>query len=1146
VVRLKAADQMSPYEALLRSFGYNQRFTPEDLAEVRTCLERAVQQAPGNADCWAMLSLMYANEYGHWDNAGPDSLGRALRAARTAVEAAPLNSLPYYALAQALFFQREIPAFRVAAERAVSLNPMDGATAAFMGLLIAYAGDWERGCALSDKGSQLNPNHPGWYRYTAWHDAYRKKDYRRALDVALRLNAPQNYYTHAVLAICYAQLGQMEEARKALRDMLALKPNYAQVARELHGRWIDPDLVEQLMDGLRKAGLEIGDKGGASAAVKASGSGAVRAEEGFWVAVLPFKYSGADAELTALAEGLSEEIVTGLSRFSYLRVIARSSTSRYANESVDVRSAGKELGARYVMEGSLRQAGTKLRLAVQLVDAASGAHLWAENFERAFSPEAVFELQDDLVPRIVSTVADMYGVLTRSMSEALRGKADEELSPHEAVLRAFGYMERVTPEEHARVRGILERVVRIAPNQSDAWAMLANLYWEEHAHGLNPQPDPLGRALAAARRAVEAAPSNNLAHYALASTLFFQKDFPAFRSAAERAIELNRMDASVAAFIGNLIAYSGDWERGVAVVESAMQLNPRHPGWYWFVSFNNAYRQHDYRGALGFALKFNQPGNFYTHAVIAQTYGQLGMREEARKALQELLALRPDFAKTAREEYGRWFHDLAFIEHQLDGLRKAGLDVPALSGAGPVSAPPDPVAIAVLPFSDLSPGKDQEYLCEGMAEEIMNALVRIDGIRIASRTSAFRARQGNGDLASIARALSVNHVLEGSVRTAGGRLRVTAQLTDVASGFQLWSERFDRDAADVFAVQDEIAAGVVDAVKARLAPGSRAVQHRAQVHNLEAYRSYLKGRHLRGVEDYGGALRAFEEAVQLDPAHAPSWTGLAEITVLSAHMGMIPPRAACAAARKALVTAKKLQGESAEGFHVEAFAAFLERRWDAMETAWRRALELQPDHVLALGSFAISLCARQRLDEALPLFERAREADPLASFPYMLAGWGLLVSGRPEEGLRHLEDALTFEKEDASAIAASCMANVALGRLDEAIAAGEHGVAVAHRAPFFLGVLGWALAAAGRKDEARKVLEELRARPAGSPTAVSEAWLLGALGQIDDAFDVLSRAEEEHQGLLCYTGVPGFDPLRSDPRFGALLERLGLPSSPAR
>ena len=272
----------------------------------------------------------------------PDSLDRSLRAARKAVEAAPLHSLPYYALAQALFFKKEFTAFRVAAERAISLNPMDGATAAFMGMLIAYSGDWERGCALSDKGCQLNPNHPGWYCYPAWHDAYRKKDYRKALDLAFRLNAPQNYYTHAVLAMCYAQLGRMEEARKALRDMLALKPNYAEVARELHGRWIQPDLVEQLMDGLRKAGLEIAPKEGAQAPAPVPtgssplNSGEIRADEGFWVAVLPFKYSGSNSDLAALAEGLTEEIVTGLSRFSYLKVISRSSTARYANESVDV------------------------------------------------------------------------------------------------------------------------------------------------------------------------------------------------------------------------------------------------------------------------------------------------------------------------------------------------------------------------------------------------------------------------------------------------------------------------------------------------------------------------------------------------------------------------------------------------------------------------------------------------------------------------------------------------------------------------------------------------------------------------------------------------------------------------------------------
>ena len=199
----------------------------------------------------------------------------------------------------------------------------------------------------------------------------------------------------------------------------------------------------------------------------AAHSGLARAEEGFWVAVLPFKSSGANADLAALADGLSEDIVTGMSRFSYLRVISRSSTSRYVNEAVDVRAAGRELGARYVMEGNLRQAGGKLRLAVQLVDAVSGAHLWAENYERPFSPEAVFELQDDLVPRIVSTVADSSGVLPHSISEMLRKKSPDQLSPYEAVLRYFGYLERATPEEHAKARDALERAVEIAPGQAE-------------------------------------------------------------------------------------------------------------------------------------------------------------------------------------------------------------------------------------------------------------------------------------------------------------------------------------------------------------------------------------------------------------------------------------------------------------------------------------------------------------------------------------------------------------------------------------------------------------------------------------------------------------------------------------------------------
>src|SRR5450759_1532205 len=219
--------------------------------------------------------------------------------------------------------------------------------------------------------------------------------------------------------------------------------------------------------------------------VAAADSASARADEGFWVAVLPFKYAGVTAELKALADGLSEEVVTGLSRFSYLRVIARGSTAKYSSESGDIRATGRELGARYVMEGSLRQAGTKLRVAVQLVDAVSGAHLWADTYERVFTPEDVFALQDDLVPRIVSTVADQYGILPRSMSEGLRSKSADSLIPQEAVLRTFGYFSRLTAHEHAAVRNILERAVREAPDHADSWAMLSMIYRGEFAQGFN-------------------------------------------------------------------------------------------------------------------------------------------------------------------------------------------------------------------------------------------------------------------------------------------------------------------------------------------------------------------------------------------------------------------------------------------------------------------------------------------------------------------------------------------------------------------------------------------------------------------------------------------------------------------------------------
>jgi TolB-like protein/Tfp pilus assembly protein PilF len=935
-VGLKPADQLTPYEALLHSFGYNERFTPEALAEARTCLERAVEQSPENADCWAMLSVMYSNEFGHWDNRDPDYFDKALRAARKAVLAAPLHSLPHYALAQAHFFRREFPEARTAAERAVALNTMDGSTAAFMGLLIAYSGEWERGCFLAERALELNPNLPGMFHYTAWHDAYRKEDYRRALELALKLNTPGSFYQHAVLAMCYAQLGEMDSAHKSLREMLALKPDYGQVARQLHGKWIQPDLVEKLMDGLRKAGLEIGDKdesGDVPAVHQASGE--QRADEGFWVAVLPFDYAGGDPDITSLAEGLSGDIVTGLSRFSYLRVISRGSTLQYAGDGADIRSAGQELGARYVMEGTLRQAGNTLRVAVQLVDATTGAHLWAENYQRTLDAETIFEVQDDLVPRIVSTVADWYGALPHSMSEAVRLKPSDQLTSYEAVLRSFGYFGRINPEEHAIVRAGLERAVEQSPGDAYGWAMLSMIYGEEHRFGFNAQPDPLERSLHAARRAVDAAHANNIAWLALAQALFFRKEFDAFHDAAERAIALNNMDGSTLEYVGHLMAFAGSWDRGCEVSERARQLNPNHPGWYWVVHFLDAYRKDDYQAARDYGLKAHHRGGgarLFEKTLLAALYGQLG------------------------------------VEQLMDGLRKAGLEVvPVVDQASGEQRADEGFWVAVLPFKYTGSDEDLNALAEGLSEDIVTGLSRFSYLRVIARGSA---------------TTGARYVMEGSLRRAGKKLRVAAQLVDTVSGAHLWAETYDRDfdPEGLFDLQDDLVPRIVSTCADHFGVLARAISEAVRgkpVAELTPYEALMRGfgYHFRlSPEEHAQAREALERAVEQDPGNADCQAMLAWVCAHEVAHGFNPRPGsldrALAAARKAV----DLAPSNHLAQQVLAVVLFFRGETAACRSACERALALNP---LDGSNEAIFLtCFTGDWERGCALIRRAMELNP--------------------------------------------------------------------------------------------------------------------------------------------------------------------------
>jgi serine/threonine protein kinase len=401
---------------------------------------------------------------------------------------------------------------------------------------------------------------------------------------------------------------------------------------------------------------------------------ASRADE-LWVAVLPFKSPSGDSEMEELADGLTEDVTTRLTRFSYLHVVARNSALRYKGQAADLRSVGAELGARYVLEGGVRKSGSAVRITVQLIDASSGTHLWAESYDRDLKATNVFALQDEVTAKIASTTADAYGVLPRSMAALLRTRPADTLSPYEIVVRSFGYFQLLSPDEHRAMRDALERAVQLAPGYADAWACLSNMYADEYKHHFNALPDPQGRGLAAARRAVDLDPANQLGYLALAEAYFFRRDMAAFHAAAERALSLNPLDSRFPAWIGLMLTHSGEGDRGEALAAQAMELNPNHPGWYRYASFFNLFYKREYQAALEIAQKVHMPSYWYSHLILATAYGHLGRSAEGQKAVHDLLQLYPNFGLAAWSELGKWGpHER--VKQVIAGLRKAGLEIP--------------------------------------------------------------------------------------------------------------------------------------------------------------------------------------------------------------------------------------------------------------------------------------------------------------------------------------------------------------------------------------------------------------------------------------------------------------------------------------
>ena len=456
-------------------------------------------------------------------------------------------------------------------------------------------------------------------------------------------------------------------------------------------------------------------------------------------------------------------------------------------------------------------------------------------------------------------------------------------------------------------------------------------------------------------------------------------------------------------------------------------------------------------------------------------------------------------------------------------------------------------SIAVLPFMNMSGDAEMEFFSDGVTEELINTVARLKGVRVAARTSSFAFKHKSVGIAAVARALNVSTVLEGSVRRAGLKLRITAQLIDASNGYHMWSEKYDRQLDDVFAIQDDIASNIAEKLQVALSGSDVGAIARPPAATIEAYDLYLKGRYL--VEQRGEGLvkglEFFKRAVAVDPRYALAHAGLSETLSLLAVYAVVPPARALPEAKAAAARAVELDDTVAEAHNAMALVMlFHDWNWEGARSAFDRALQINPNYVPSRFWRALLYLQMVKSEhhDAIRESLRALELDPIGMLPAYSLGISLVNAGQYDEAIARCEAWLAEDASQFLLLRVLGAAYTCTGHVDKAIAVLEQGCAVTKRHPWFLADLGAAYATAGRTADAEAAQAELVARAASSYVSnISLSTIPLTLGRLDESIDYLERAFEVRDPMLIGTTTwPLYARARRDARVRQIYERMGV------
>ena len=946
------------------------------------------------------------------------------------------------------------------------------------------------------------------------------------------------------------------------------------------------------------------------------------------IAVLPFSSMSPDPNDEYFADGMTEELISTISRISGLQVIARTSVMGYKGSEKKIDEIAKELKVGTILEGSVRKSGEKLRITAQLIDSEKSGHLWSESYDRELKD--VFAIQSEVAQRVAQTLSV---VILAEEKHRVSEAPTKNVEAYELYLRGLtsvpwrkGFIKENTEKSIA----YFQRAIQLDPNFALAYAALANCYSSELIGALD-----MDKAEAAARKALSIDDNLPEAHAAMSWVLHNKYDWNGEDQELERAIKLNPNLVEALQWKAYRLVIKGKFDEALAERKLAEELDPLSPGLVYGTSTilslsrkyeealahlvskareTNTYSYHNLVGAIHFikseygsalkeyekALESAQADEIpYAKANLACVFAKTRRNDQAYEILAELEEiakqshLLPDFSfapiyfclgdydrcfewlEKAADEYSPTLYSVK-IDHFWDDLRYDLRYIALMKKIGLMSLEEamqeerridsrkqraqlmfDRKRIAVLPFSSMSPNPNDEYFADGMTEELISTISKISGIQVIARTSVLHYKGGSKSIDEISKELKVGTILEGSVRKAGDKLRITAQLIDTKDSRHLWSETYNKDLKDVFAIQSEIAETVADSLEVRLLSRETERIRKKPTTNSAAYLLYLKGVHHqfsdRTESGQKKAIEYFQKCVQVDPNFAAAYAGMSDCFDTLSELGtsLIDRRDLLSKAENLASRAMNIDPNRAESHFAMCNVKIRKMDLHGAEVEVKKALEFNPNLASAHQNYAYLLLLKTRLDLALGEVRKALDLDPLSAttnFTYVVALYFARQYDRAEEHARKiLELDLGIEKTSVHGILGRIYC--AASRFEEALA--EFVISFdpskVKGVPVVLARLGFVYAKLGRRDIAIRILNELMVKGNDQDTRLvplhySMFCIYIALGEIDNGLQQLEKADVEELQFspILLANDPILDEVRSDPRFIAVLKKIGL------